>query len=132
MGGNGRKPDNYAITPRPSIEPRHSTLDAALEAARPALVRLYSGFQHRRQAEIAEFVASFLSAHGCPPTAADVAAGLEPRISKPAVAWYLSRSNSRDRGDDLLHSISDSSKSRNGGAHESKCCTQVAGEAPAR
>jgi len=123
MGGNGRKPDNYAIIPRPSIEPCHSTLDAALEAARPALVRLYSDFQHRRQAQIAEFVASFLFSHGCPPTAADVAAGLEPRISKPAVAWYLSRSNGRDRGGDLSHSIPDSSIPRSGGAHESRCRT---------
>jgi hypothetical protein len=57
---------------------------------------------------------------------------LEPRISKPAVTWYLSQSNGRDRGDDLSHSIPDSSKSRNGGAHESKCRAQVAGKAPAR
>jgi len=90
MGNKGHKPTPYAITPYPSVEPRHSTLGAALESARPALTRLYSDFHVHRQAQIAEFTASFWSAQGRPPTVSDLMENLEPRISRQAATWYLS------------------------------------------
>lgn len=90
MGSKGHKPTPYAITPYPSVDPRHSTLGAALESARPALTRLYSDFHAHRQAQIAEFTASFWSAQGRPPTVSDLIENLEPRISRQAATWYLS------------------------------------------
>ena len=125
MSDCGHGTDSFAITPHCSAEPLYPSLDAALEAARPVLVRLYSGFQRRRQAQITEFAASFQFAQGCPPTATDLAAGLETRISEPTAIWYLSRSNGRDRGDDLSHSILDSPKSRNGGRMNRDAVTRL-------
>ncbi|HNS52039.1 MAG TPA: hypothetical protein PKO09_12760 [Anaerolineae bacterium] len=91
MGNNGHRITSYAITTQPDAEPRYPSLDAALQAARPALLRLYAGWQNYRQTQVAEFAASFQESHGHLPSAADVAANLEPCIAEPAAAWYLAR-----------------------------------------
>ena len=93
MGNNGLRITSYAITTQPDAEPPYPSLDAALQAARPALLRLYTGWQNHRQAQVAEFVASYRESHGHLPGTADVAAGLRPCITEPAAAWYLARIN---------------------------------------
>ena len=96
MGNNGHRIVSYAITTQPDAEPRYPSLDAALQAARPALLRLYTTWQSHRQAQVAEFAASFHESHGDLPSASDVAAGLSPHITEPAAAWYLSRVNGHE------------------------------------
>lgn len=96
MGDNGHRITSYAITTQPDTEPRYPSLDAALQAARPALLRLYTSWQNHRQVQVAEFVASYRESHRHPPSAADVAAGLSPYITEPAAAWYLSRLNGHE------------------------------------
>jgi len=130
MSDCGHGTDSLALTSQGSAEPCYRSLEAALQAARPTLVRLYAGFQRRRQAQIAEFVASFRSTHGRRPTAPDLAAGLVPRISAAAARWYLAQSNGRDRGDELFYSIPASPQPRNGAGHGSRCRTQVASTVP--
>ena len=81
----------------PGPYPNYPCLDAALEASRPALLRLYADWQDRRQTQVVEYVSAFQSSHGHPPAAADVAAALEPRISESAARWYVERINGHDR-----------------------------------
>ena len=116
MGNNGHGKDRLSFTAGRSPELRHSSFDAALEAARPALVRLYTGWHQSRKAQIAEYVASFSSTHGRPPTADDVAAGMEPPISRSAATWYLGRNNGDHGAGNVANSIPDFSK----------CCNQEA------
>lgn len=96
MGDNGHRITSYAITARPDAEPHYPSLDAALNAARPALLRLYTAWQHHRQAQVAEFVASYRESCGHLPGAADVAIALTPSITEPAAAWYLARLNGHE------------------------------------
>lgn len=96
MGNNGHRITSYAITTQPDAEPRYPSLDATLQAARPALLRLYTAWQDHRQAQVAEFVALYRESHGHLPGAADVAAALTPSISEPAAAWYLARINGHE------------------------------------
>ncbi|HNS51668.1 MAG TPA: hypothetical protein PKO09_10870 [Anaerolineae bacterium] len=105
MGDNGHRITSYAITTQPDAEPRYPSLDAALQGARPVLLRLYAGWQSHRQAQVAEFVASFQDSHGCLPNPSDVAAELSPRITEPAAAWYLARVNGNGHLGDLKYSV---------------------------
>jgi hypothetical protein len=108
----GRPDSNqWQITGHAGAVPDYPCLDAALEASRPALLRLYAGWQDRRQAQVAEYVSAFQSSHGHPPAAADVAAALEPQISEAAARWYVGRINGHDRADSVQHSIPDFSES---------------------
>jgi hypothetical protein len=93
MSDNGHSKNSISFTTRPGPKLRHPSFSAALEAARPTLLRLYKTWHHRRQARIAEYAASFSSTYGHPPTADDVVAGLEPRISLSVATWYLVRNN---------------------------------------
>ena len=130
MGGNAHRVTNFAIALHPSAEPRHPALGAALEAARPALVRLYSGFQRRRQVQIAEFVSAFVSTHGRTPTAPDVSAGLEPPISTAAATWYLAQNQKRDKDDGSCYDMPACPLPRGGGTRASRYRTQVASVVP--
>jgi hypothetical protein len=113
--------NQWQITGQAGAIPDHPCLDAALEASRPALLRLYAEWQDRRQAQVVEYVSAFQSSYGHPPAAADVAAALEPRISEAAALWYVERINGHDRAgsvrvdsvraDSVQHSIPDFSES---------------------
>jgi len=105
MGNNGHRIVSYAITTQPDAEPRYPSLDAALQAARPALLRLYTTWQSHRQAQVAEFAASFHESHGDLPSASDVAAGLSPHITELAAAWYLARVNGNGHLGDHEYSV---------------------------
>ena len=130
MSDSGHGTGNLTITSHRSPEPCYRSLVAALEAARPALVRLYSGFQRRRQAQIAEFVSAFVSTHGRPPTAPDVAVGLEPPISTVAATWYLAQNQKRDKDDGPCYDMPACPQARGGGTRASRYRTQVASVVP--
>jgi len=130
MGGNGHRVTNFAIALHPSAEPRHPALGAALEAARPALVRLYAGFERRRQVQIAEFVAAFVSTNGRIPTAPDVAVALGPPISTAAATCYLAQNQKRDKDDGSCYDMPASPQPRGEGTRASRYRTQVAGAVP--
>jgi hypothetical protein len=117
--------NKWQITGQAGAIPDYPCLDAALEASRPALLRLYADWQHRRQAQVAEYVSTFQSTQGHPPAAADVAAALEPRISEAAARWYVERINGHDRAGSIPHSIPDFSESCKM-EHEQMCCLQAA------
>jgi hypothetical protein len=110
MNDNRHRKNGLSLTTSPGPELRHPSFDAALEAARPALVRLYATWHQGRKAQIAEYVATFSSTHGCPPTADDVVAGVEPPISRSAATWYLVRNNGHHRACSTPDSILDFSK----------------------
>jgi hypothetical protein len=111
MGNNGHRNVSYAIATQPDAEPRYPSLDAALQAARPALLRLYTTWQNHRQAQVAEFAASFQESYGHLPSAADVAAELSPHITEPAAAWYLARLNGNGYLGDHEYSVPQSAES---------------------
>ena len=110
MSRNGNRENGITLTADPDVELRHASFDAALDAARPALVRLYTTWHRSRQAQIAEYVASYSSTHGHPPTPDDVVAGVEPPLSKSAATWYLVRNNGSHRTGNVASSIPDFSK----------------------
>jgi len=130
MNNCGHGTGSLTITSHRSPELCYRSLGAALKAARPTLVRLYSGFQRRRQVQIAEFVAAFVSTHGRPPTAPDVAIALEPPISPAAATWYLAQNQKRDKDDGSCYDMPASSQPRGGGTRASRCHPQVAGVVP--
>jgi hypothetical protein len=116
MSDNGHRKTGMTLTTQLGPELRHPSYQAALDAARPALLRLYRTWHQNRKAQIAEFITSFSATHGHPPTAGDLAAGLEPPISRSAATWYLSRDNGHNGSHKTSNSIPDFSKGSNQGA----------------
>ena len=89
--GNGRNRDStFTITTTGSDGLRYASLDEALAAARPVLLRLYQNWQRHRRHQVASFVADFVAQHGHPPTPAQVRDGVDPPLHSDGVAAYYS------------------------------------------